>query len=156
VELSGRDKQLLRYVVLPFVGCVAALALGALTGCGSTTSSSGGPSPQANIAVDRTGSWCEATGVYDFYTGNGRVTFFITLRNHGDESGTLDLIPVRHYDDGSTNDSPVDEVTSGTVEPGDVWRGHTDPFTYKAHEHEIVSCGLEVDGNEVPIRVVHD
>jgi hypothetical protein len=41
------------------------------------------------------------------------------------------------------------------VPAGQTVKLHTDQFTYKAHEHEIVGCAVKAGDHEVPLRVVH-
>lgn len=68
-----------------------------------------------------------------------------------------ELQPIRHYDDGSVNDSALDELHVDTVPAHGTWKGRSQPFKYKAHEHEVVGCGLDPssDLGEQRIRVVH-
>ena len=69
----------------------------------------------------------------------------------GGTDGSIDVTPVRHYDDGELNESALDTVTID-VEAGDTWRGRTPSFKYKAHEHDVVACGVIIDGgDELPI-----
>src|SRR5207247_1537438 len=79
----------------------------------STTSKAAvsAPKPKARIQVVAKQSWCAATGVDDLYTGNGHVTFFLTLRNTGRARGSVTLTPVRYYDDGADNRSFLDAIT---------------------------------------------
>jgi hypothetical protein len=143
------------------LGGLLAVSL-ALSGCGSSTSnssgassSSGAPEPTDNIYVVKSKSFCAVTGVSDVYTGNGKVEFFYVLHNSGGKEGSIDLQPIRHYDDGTTNDSPVDESQDNKVPAGQTVKLHTDQFSYKAHEHEIVGCAVKAGDTEVPLRVVH-
>jgi len=110
--------------------------------------------PEANIVVVKSKSFCTVTGITDVYTGNGRVEFFITLKNKGGKDGSLDITPVRHYDDGTTNESPLDEV-SVDVAAHKVWKGHTEAFEYKAHQHGVDTCALLVGDKEIAIKRVH-
>jgi hypothetical protein len=129
---------------------------------GSTTSSESGSTStstsasESNIAVVKRTSFCLATGVSDVYTGEGRVTFYISLRNTGGKADSFDVQPIRHYDDGSVNNSPADELHVDSVPAHGTWKGRSQPFKYKAHEHEIVGCGLDPsnDLGEQRIRVV--
>jgi hypothetical protein len=100
-------------------------------------------------------SFCSASGIDDAYTGTGHVRFFLTLQNEGGSSKRVSLTPVRHYDDGALNDSALDTVEVEIPGAGS-WSGRTPAFTYKAHEHELVACGVIVDdGEEIPIGVNH-
>lgn len=111
------------------------------------------PKPEAHISLVAGSSFCVATGIDDAYTGDGHVTFFLTFRNSGGADGSLSAVPVRHYDDGQENNSPIDEVSVDV--PANTTKGfHTESFTYKAHEHEVIGCGVTVVGqSEVPIAV---
>ena len=111
------------------------------------------PEPKANIYVIASKSFCTYTGVDDIYTGDGHVQFWLTLKNSGDKDGSIDVTPVRRYDDGNENRSAMDQV-SVDVPAGQVWKGRTQAMTYKAHEHEITDCALLVDGKEIPIKAV--
>jgi hypothetical protein len=110
---------------------------------------------RANVYVVASKSFCAATGIYDQYSGDGRVEFFITLHNSGGKAGTLTLTPVRYYDDGQMNESVMDILTSGTVPPRATRKFHSDPFSYKAHQHEVAACSLKVNGHEIKIRTIH-
>jgi hypothetical protein len=103
--------------------------------------------PESNIKLVAKKSFCIATGIDDAYTGDGHVEFFFTFRNVGDVGGTVSVIPVRHYDDGGINMSAMDEVEAD-VPAGATRRFHTPKFKYKAHEHEVESCGAIVDGGD--------
>jgi hypothetical protein len=134
---------------------VIALIASAVGGSRSRKSAAAvaGATHGSHIFLVASRSWCAPTGVDDVYSGDGHVTFFLTFKNSGDEKGTTNAVPVRHYDDGTENESALDEV-SVDVGPGEVWRGRTEALTYKAHSHEINSCGVIVDGrDEVSIRV---
>src|SRR6266540_641995 len=109
---------------------------------------------EANIVVVKSKSFCTVTGIYDVYTGNGRVEFWLTLKNKGGKDGSIDITPVRHYDDGSTNQSAMDQV-SVDVAAHQVWKGHTEAFEYKAHEHEVDSCALLAGDKEIAIKRIH-
>jgi hypothetical protein len=152
---------------------IASLLLGiGAASCGGSSSSSGtagssttptatttqsASESEAHIAVVKRASFCLATGVSDPYTGDGRVTFYITLRNTGGKADSFDVQPIRHYDDGSVNNSPLDELHIDSVPAHGTWKGRSQPFKYQAHEHEIVGCGLDPsnDLGEQHIRVVH-
>lgn len=115
------------------------------------------PEPKANVFVVAKKSFCTATGVDDAFTGDGHVQFFLTIRNSGKKSGSITITPVRYYDDGTSNKSPLDTV-SVDVKAGRTWKGKTEAHTYEAHSHEITDCALIVDGdtgNEIRIRDVH-
>jgi hypothetical protein len=114
----------------------------------SASGSSGG------VTVVASKSTCFYTGVSDVYTGDGKVLFTFTLRNTGDAKD-VSVTPVRHYSDGETNESVMDTMTAPMS-------GYsTEPFRsgqlgYEAHAHEVVSCGLRLEGGtEIPIRATH-
>jgi hypothetical protein len=139
---------------------VVGAALAASAGCGGTASSGGKSSnasaqPKANVYLVAGKSFCVATGVSDYWTGMGKVTFFLVVHNSGDKSGDFEFTPVRYYDDGEMNNSVMDQSWTDDIAPGGTWRGKTPPFDYKAHEHEISRCTVEHDGKEVEISVVH-
>lgn len=130
---------------------VLVLSCLALAGCGSSSSSSssgGGDGPSISVVSGE--SFCIPSGVDDLYTGDGHVTFYVTVRNDGTGDGTAEITPIRHYDDGQLNESAMDMV-SVDVPAGSVKKFRTDPMKYKAHEHEISDCALQMDGNEIPI-----
>lgn len=133
---------------------IAAALAATVSGCGATTSTATEEtSPEANIYVVASQSFCAATGIDDTFTGDGHVVFFLAFRNSGDADGTIDATPVRHYDDGEENASAMDMV-SVDVPAGQTTKVHTTAMTYKAHSHDIVDCGVDVVGqDEVPIAV---
>jgi uncharacterized protein DUF2510 len=101
----------------------------------------------ANVDFVASKSYCTATGVDDLYTGDGHVQFLLTLTNNGGEPKTVAITPVRHYDDGQLNQSSLDAVEV-EVAAGETWSGRTPAYKYKAHEHELIACGVIVDGGE--------
>src|SRR5262249_27006798 len=109
-----------------FMASGVLLLAGLLSSCagGSTESGSSGKA-KANVFLVASKSFCVATGIDDAYTGDGHVEFFLTFRNSGTKDGSFNAIPVRHYDDGSDNESALDEV-SADVAAGTVQRFHTD------------------------------
>jgi hypothetical protein len=123
--------------------------------CGSTSSSSSGTSTneqivgkpsstntkqEGDIQLIKRKSFCTTTGVADVYTGEGKVQFWLTFRNTATSDKSVSFTPVRHYDDGEVNDSAMDEASTPDVAPGQTWKGKTQAFTYKAHEHEVAGC----------------
>ena len=108
-------------------------------------------SSDPNISVVAAKSTCVSTGVDNYYTGNGKVMFAFTLHNSGGE-GKVNVTPVRHYSDGNVNESAMDMMVDVPVPGHSTKRFSSEQMTYKAHEHEIVSCGLMLDGgSEIPI-----
>jgi hypothetical protein len=110
--------------------------------------------PKANVYIVASKSFCTATGIDDAYTGDGHVQFWLTIRNSGNEKGTIDITPVRYYDDGTDNRSALDMV-SVDVEPGQTWKGKTTAMKYSAHSHELTRCAALVGDNEIEISVTH-
>ena len=117
------------------------------------TSTSTASETQTNISVDTADSHCTATGVDDIYTGNGHITFYIRLNNDGAQAGSATVVPVRYYSDGDVNQSAMDMVTSDEIAAGGTTWFRTPAFEYKAHEHALVSCAVDVDGTETEIRM---
>lgn len=111
-----------------------------------------GGEPASNIYLIASQSFCAATGIDDAFSGDGHVVFFLAFRNSGNEAGTVDATPVRHYDDGEQNGSAMDMV-SVDVPALETTKVHTTAMTYKAHSHEIVDCGVDVNGEEVPVAM---
>jgi hypothetical protein len=108
------------------------------------------------VAIVARQSFCVATGISDLYTGNGKVTFYLTLRNTGSSRAKVDVQPIRHYDDGAINNSPMDELLDVGVPAYGIAKYHSPSYSYKAHAHEIVACGVQINGGrEVRIPVVH-
>jgi uncharacterized secreted protein with C-terminal beta-propeller domain len=105
--------------------------------------------PNVSVVADK--SACIASGVSDYYTGDGKVVFAFMLRNTGG-AGQVNVTPVRHYSDGEMNASGMDTMLDVQVPGHTVKRYSSQQMTYKAHEHGIVSCGLMLDsGDEIPI-----
>jgi hypothetical protein len=135
------------------IGVIAALASNHKNSSPSSSSPAASPAvggsssvSGSHVYVVASKSFCVYTGVDDVYSGNGHVEFFLTVKNSGDEDGKISLIPVRHYTDGQMNESAMDEVEI-TVGAGELYKAHTAQMKYKAHEHEIESCGLIANGN---------
>jgi hypothetical protein len=101
-------------------------------------------------------SGCFFSGIDDVYTGDGQVEFAVTLRNSGSSAATVDVTPVRHYDDGEMNDSGMDTLVDITV-PAHGTKGVRSPlYTYSAHKHEVVGCGVMVGSDpEVSVSATH-
>jgi hypothetical protein len=134
-----------------FIGFIALMLLsGLVAACGSTNSSSGGSS---SIRLIKRQSFCTTTGIADVYTGDGKVQFWLTFRNAGTSNRSVTFTPVRRYDDGQVNESAMNE-SSTDVAAGQTWKGKTNAFSYKAHEHEVVGCTVRIGETDYPIRVV--
>jgi hypothetical protein len=111
---------------------------------------------RANIYIVASKSFCLASGISDAYTGNGKVIFYFTLRNSGSTAGKVSIVPVRHYDDGEFNASALDMLVDVRVAARSVRRLRSPAYTYKAHEHEIESCGVKINNRrEVRIPDIH-
>jgi hypothetical protein len=81
---------------------VAVVGIWASAG-GSDCSALAAPEPApANFVVHSKGSWAFAIGVADAWTGDGKIKFYVVVRNTGDEAGTFSFTPVRHYTGGET------------------------------------------------------
>ena len=135
---------------------VGVIVAGAGIASHHSSSNSGGDAsaavaPASNISVVVDKSACIASGVSDYYTGDGKVVFAFMLRNTGG-AGQVNVTPVRHYSDGQINESGMDTMLDVQVPGHTVKRYSSQQMTYKAHEHDIVSCGLMLDdGQEISI-----
>ncbi len=105
------------------------------------------PKPKENVYVIASKSFCLSSGIDDAYTGNGHVVFSVMLKNSGKADGSVDIVPVRHYDDGQINESAMDMMTVD-VAAGQRKQVNSPQFVYKAHEHEILSCGVIINGRD--------
>jgi hypothetical protein len=111
---------------------------------------------RANIYVIASKSFCAATGISDAYTGNGKVGFYLVLRNSGFTAGKVNIVPVRHYDDGEFNASALDMLIDVRVQARAVRRIRSPLYTYKAHEHEVAACGVKINNRpEIRIKAIH-
>lgn len=159
MALVNRQGSRTRGQLVPFAGAAIGVAVLSLVACGSSTSDSSGVdessgSSEASVTVVAAESFCTPTGIDDLYTGDGHVTFFVTLRNDGGSDATVSVTPVRHYDDGEINESAMDAMSADVPAYETSYKFKSTAMKYKAHEHEIVECGLIVDGgNEVSIGV---
>jgi hypothetical protein len=98
---------------LALVGAAAALVVSAAQ-AGSAPAATSTPL-SAHISVVASKSFCLASGISDFYTGDGKVIFYMTLRNTGSSGGKVNIILVRHYDDGEYNASAMDMLIDVSV-----------------------------------------
>jgi hypothetical protein len=48
----------------------------------------------------------------------------------------------------------MDQARTPDLAPGQAWKGKTEAFTYKAHEHEVVGCAVRIGDTDYPIHVV--
>lgn len=106
----------------------------------------------ANIVVVQSGSACEEE------PSVAQIHVEIVLRNDGTTSGTVGVIPVRRYDDGTTNASFLDEIESTSIPPGQT-RTVSGLYNYDAVSHDLIQCWARLDGDEqdqVPIRIFID
>jgi hypothetical protein len=142
-------------VTLKTLVCGALLA-GVLALPAQASQSESARAERANIYVIRSKSFCLASGISDAYTGNGKVIFYLTMRNSGASGGKVNITPVRHYDDGEFNASPLDMLVDVRVPAHTIKRFRSPAYTYKAHEHEIESCGVKINNRpEVRIPDIH-
>ena len=154
---------MLRRVLVLTVGMAMAFALVATVPVVRSSASAGtalrGKQEQAakaNIYLVAKKSFCGSTGISDIYTGNGKVTFYMTLRNSGAKGGKVNIIPVRHYDDGTINESAMDMLIDVKVPARSVRRYRSPAYTYEAHNHEVEACGIKIDNRrESRIKVIH-
>lgn len=71
----------------------------------------------------------------------------------------MEALPVRRYNDGTTNSSVTDLMTEMRV-PAHSTRSHFGRFDWNALKHELIECGVELDLGEglsadpVPLRVL--
>src|SRR3954447_18112807 len=141
-----------RNVALALAGA-ATLAVAAVQAAVAPAASSVARS--AHISVLAKQSFCVASGISDYYTGDGKVTFYMTLHNTG-SGGKVNIVPVRHYSDGSINESAMDMLIDVAVPGYSVKKYRSPAYKYKAHEHEVIACGLRIHGGrEVRIKRLH-
>jgi len=98
-----------------------------------------------DIRIQARGSRCLAVA------SEARIYLFMSLRNFSDVAGSIDVVPIRRYSDGTTNDSVLDTMIA---EVGPLERKtFRTPFDYNALEHELLECRLRVVGTdkEIPI-----
>jgi len=139
---SSRERKALVVAVFSVLG----LALpGALLGARSEASE-----PSGAVRISTAMSWCRATGVDDFRTGSGHLTFVAKLVNDGDQARVAVITPIRYDDDGKR--WPL-RAMSVRVAAGHTSRPRTPALAYKASEHSVVGCALEINGHETPIDV---
>lgn len=126
--------------------------------CGNlvTSSSSGGARRGRKPHVVGKRQSASRSSARSFFSGDAQaLASGNRIRNSGAEDGTIDLAPIRQYDDGQTNESAMDMSSGNKVPAHSTVKLHTDPFTYKAHQHEVVGCSVRAGDTEIPLRVVH-
>lgn len=103
------------------------------------------PPAKANIRIEARASRCLAIA------SEARIYVFMALRNYSNRKGSIDILPVRRYNDGSTNDSFIDVVTA-KLGPRDrrIFRAS---FDYDALEHDLVECWLRRIDTGKQVRV---
>jgi len=96
--------------------------------------------------VTRKGSFCRS------FPFDAKLGFYFYVQNPGSSAVTLNLLPVRRYSDGSTNSSPMDELTIKAAPGRSGWHAL---FDYNPQAHLVLSCALlDVDSNKtVQLRV---
>jgi hypothetical protein len=130
---------------------VALVLVGAQVAAGAPAASK-----KANIYVVASKSFCLASGIADAYTGDGKIVFYVTLRNSVNTAGKVNIVPVRHYDDGGLNESAMDMLIDVRVPARTTKKFKSPLYSYKAHEHEIAGCGLKIGSHsEVRIQASH-
>ena len=138
----GAVRRLAVVVIAAIVGVVA------LTSCGGQEEDEGDASPAAegseapastadvSISYVRESSYCQ----HDVVVGN--VDFVVYLRNDGADPVDVDVLPIRHYTDGTTNQSLLDEMTA-TIPPDG--RPHLVWHSYEIEPtHTLTSCEAEI------------
>jgi hypothetical protein len=154
-KIGARDTMRIARTLL-LLGVIGAIAASAAYAAEPKTRSSAGAARTANIYVVASKSFCLASGISDVYTGDGKVIFYVTLRNSGTSDGKVNIVPVRHYDDGEINESAMDMLLDVQVPAHAVRRYRSPAYKYKAHEHEVEACGLKINNRrEVMIPAVH-
>ncbi len=124
------------------IGVAAALLL-ALAGCTTGTAEQTTPNvptigePPAQIRLIKRKSYCETS------PADARLYVYLTFRNTGATEETIDALPIRRYDDGTTNDSVLD-VVEAIVPAGETKRFYAE-FDYNAREHELIECSVKLD-----------
>ncbi len=95
---------------------------------------------EADIRIQARGSRCLAVA------SEARIYLFMALRNFSDVAGSIDVVPIRRYSDGTTNDSVLDTMTAelGPLER----KTFRTPFDYNALEHDLLECRLRVVGSD--------
>ncbi len=138
------------------IGVLAVIAVPAVAAGAGLASPLRDGGAKANIYVVASKSFCLASGISDAYTGEGKIIFYVTLRNSGRTDGSVDIVPVRHYDDGEVNESAMDMLTDVRVPARTTKKFRSPLYKYKAHEHEIAACGVKIDSRrEVRIQAAH-
>jgi hypothetical protein len=105
------------------------------------------PAPEpaaANITLVADKSFCLALP-------NAKIGFYVTLRNNDQVDGEINAIPWRRYSDNEVNDSIIDTMTF-PVPAGSV-RKFRNEFGYNAEAHEVIECGLIMEGDTEPTMI---
>jgi hypothetical protein len=146
----------MRYRQMLTVSALTAVAAVAATEAAAAHASSANSRSGANIYVVASKSVCIASGISDAYTGEGKIIFYLTLKNSAGVTGKVNIVPVRHYDDGGVNESAMDMLIDVEVRAHATSKFRSPTYKYKAHEHEIAACGVKIDGRkEVRIASTH-
>jgi hypothetical protein len=92
----------------------------------------------------------EASGSISFVSGNcgqdfvvGNLDFVVVLRNDGTSPVDVAITPVRHYQDGSTNRSPMDtmyDTVPPDGQPHQLWHSYD-----VQSDHVLIACEAEID-----------
>lgn len=128
------------------VGVVVAILLvlvlvGRVTGGhddASSSSSSAASTSLAHVRLDTSSSWCFANPL------DARIRVQVTLVNRGSDDAKVSVLPIRRYSDGTTNDSPLDEMLDLSVPPYETKRFFND-YDYNAERHDLLECSVRVD-----------
>ncbi len=116
---------------------VLGFVLSLSSGCGGSNTQRAPQSPSepaARVTYVPESSFC----FHDVVAG--QVAFSVYLRNEESRSVDVSVLPVRHYSDGETNRSLLDEIY-GEVEPGTVRFVHRYDIE---PDHTLVRCEAEI------------
>jgi hypothetical protein len=144
-QFGARSSRTRRALIVAGLSAFAVVLLAGVLGARGEASET-----DRTIRIATTMSWCRATGVEDSRTGSGHLTFVAKLVNDGDRARVAVITPVRYDDDGKRWPLRAMRVR---VAAGHTSRPRTPALAYKASEHSVVGCALEINGHETPIDV---
>jgi hypothetical protein len=88
------------------------------------------------------GSYCETDPL------DARLYVYVTFRNVGGADGSVDARPWRRYNDGTVNESAIDEFTVDV--PAHETKRVYGKYDYNALDHELIECGVYLGHNATP------
>lgn len=102
------------------------------------------------VSVARKMSFCDPSPL------DAQVRFVVWIRNRDPIDREVNVLPVRDYNDGTTNDSILDLVTASIDASSRQFIDQT--YSYNALKHDVIRCSVKLDagrglGEEIPIRV---